>query len=195
MCFAGRLLRALEAELDRWMLETRDLGLVPEPLYHELAGPDKPVKTLYEYAQQDGYPVARLLAVAKAASAGDPKNRSEYLAYLRDDHPAVRHWGAYGLFLLKAGGGEVVQALKKMAEADAFAGNRVMAAQALAVCGDPETAFRALLREARAARHGAVLLQALNALQYSHTDDRLTREDWQAFKPFPDVPAKYHFMV
>jgi arylsulfatase A-like enzyme len=174
-------MRALEAALDRWMIETRDIGLVPEPLFHELAGPNQSAQTLYEYVQQEGYPAERLLAVAKAASAGEPLRLSEYLAYLRDDNPVVRNWGAYGLFLVKTRDGQAAQALKHMAEKDAFAGNRVTAAQALGVCGEPEAAFRALLAEARAARHGAVLLQSLNALQYSHTDDRLTQEDWQAF--------------
>ena len=57
-----------------------------------------------------------------------------------------------------------------------------MAAQALGLCGDPESAFAALMKEARQADLGYVFLFALNALQFSHTDDRLTREDWEAFK-------------
>jgi hypothetical protein len=38
------------------------------------------------------------------------------------------------------------------------------------------------MKEALATPHGYVLLQALNAFQYSHTDDRLSLEDWQTFK-------------
>ena len=69
-----------------------------------------------------------------------------------------------------------------MIQVDTFAGNRVIAAQALGRCGDPDMAFEAIYREARQATHGYVYLQALNAFQYSHTDERLTLHDWQAFQ-------------
>ncbi len=250
-------IRRMERELDRWMIETRDVGLIPEPLFYELVGPDKRFKTLYEYAQSDQYPVERLLQVAKSASLGDPEKLPEYLKLMGDDNPIARHWGAYGVFLVRAdepgvqraprtskrfvcpvggpiqggrgwnevkprevqggrgwnevkprevqggrgwnevkprevrggrGWNEVkprevirLQALRQMMADDPLAGNRIMAAQALARCGDPEAAFQAILREARAPANGYVLLQALGAFQYGHVDDRLRRADWEAF--------------
>jgi N-sulfoglucosamine sulfohydrolase len=174
--------KEFEAALDAWMIEVRDIGLIPEPLFYQLVGPDMPFATLYEYAQSDAYPVQCVLAAAKSASRGDPAKKQQYLSYLQDPHPAIRHWGAYGLFLLREQDASVRAALGKMADDDDFAGNRLIAAQALAGSGDPDTAFDAIYREARATDDAYVFLFALNAFQFSHTDDRLTREDWQQFQ-------------
>ncbi len=76
----------------------------------------------------------------------------------------------------------VRQALLQMVQADDYAANRIMAAQALAWCGDPDTAFQALMHEASEATVGYVMLLAINALQYSKTDYRLSMEDWKLFR-------------
>ena len=182
-----------EQALDRWMIETRDIGLIPEPLYYDLVGPDHEFATLYEYAQSDAFPVERVLEAAKSASEGDPEWTAEYLALLEDDHPAVRHWGAYALFLVRQECPQVREALEERIEHDAFAANRIMAAQALAWSGDPDTAFDTIYREADLTDHAYVFLLALNAFQYSHTDDRLTREDWERYQekstPIPRGPG------
>jgi len=123
-----------------------------------------------------------VLAAAKTASLGNPEKRGQYLALLKDDHPAVRHWGAYGLFLLRDDDAAVRAALSEIAENDPFAGNRIIAAQALGCSGDPDAAFRVISREAEATDDAYVFLFALNAFQYSRTDDRLTREDWERFQ-------------
>ena len=39
-----------------------------------------------------------------------------------------------------------------------------------------------ILKEANEAADGYVLLLAINAFQYSHTDERLTKEHWQALR-------------
>ncbi len=174
--------KEFEDALDARMIEIRDLGLIPEPLYYELVGPGKEHATLYEYAQSDAYPVERVLSAAKSASLGDPEKKREYLALLNDEHPAVRHWGAYGLFLVRDDDATVRTALGKMAGNDPFAGNRIIAAQALGRSGDPDTAFQAIMREAEATEDAYVFLFALNAFQYSRTDDRLTRDDWERFQ-------------
>jgi arylsulfatase A-like enzyme len=178
----GETLQRLEKALDRWMIETRDLGLIPEPMFSELAGPGKEFRTLYEYGQSDQYPVAQLLTAAKQASLGNPESVSTYLTYLREDHPAARYWGAYGLFLVRSDDAQVQQALKKTVSDNPMAVGRIMAAQALGVCGDPETAFTAIQREIDRTEDGYVFLFALNALQYSHTADRLTLQDWKSFE-------------
>jgi len=175
-------LRRLEKEMDRWMVETCDLGLVPEPMFLAIAGPDKKHKTLYEYGQSGDYPVARILDVAKKASLGDPGAAPDYARYLRADHPVERYWGAYGLFLVRSAAPEVQQALQDAVSHDAVAANRIMAAQALGVSGDPDAAFEAIRREVTTTEDGYVFLFGLNAFQYSHTDERLTREDWKSFE-------------
>jgi hypothetical protein len=58
-----------------------------------------------------------------------------------------------------------------------------MAAQALAWCGDTNAAFKAIMNEVKPEEMNAyVLLFALNAFQYSHTDVNLSKADWERFK-------------
>lgn len=175
-------LNGLQADLDRWMIETRDTGLIPEPLVYELIGPGQKHQTLYAYAQSEAYPIEKILKAAKAASAGDATRLDDTLDMLQDAHPVIRHWGAYGVFRARVRSNKVQQSLQRMIQNDAFAGNRILAAQALGLCGDPDSAFAALIKETQETNLGYVFLFALNAFQYSHTDNRLTKEDWEAFK-------------
>ncbi len=184
---------ALSRDLDQWMIDTRDTGLIPEALVAELIGREKPHKTLYEYAQSNEYPVAELLEIAKTAALGDPEKIGQYLEHIVHSHPAARYHGAYGLFLTRNDAPAVQDALRKMIAEDPMPANRVMAAQALGRCGDPDFAFIALRREIDATKDGYVMFYALNALQYSHLDDRLTLEDWKVFKrkKLPANPDKF----
>jgi hypothetical protein len=108
-----------------------------------------------------------------------------YLETLTHEHPVMRYWGAYGLFRIAANTPTAGDALLQMMQKDDFAANRIMAAQALAWCEESDRAFDALVKETRNADVGYVLLQAINALQYSKTDDRLTLKDWQYFWDMP----------
>jgi arylsulfatase A-like enzyme len=185
--------QALSRDLDQWMIATRDTGLIPEPMVPDLVGPDKPHKTLYEYAQSDQYPVAALLDIAKQAALGDREKTNNYIAYTQHAHPAARYHGAYALFLTRSGDDEVRQALAHMISHDPFPANRIMAAQALGRCGDPDAAYAALRKEIDATQNGYVFLHALNAIQYARVDDRLTANDWKAFKAkkIPRQPDPY----
>lgn len=185
----------LSEETDRWMIETRDVGLIPEPFFYELTGKNKKYKTLYEYAQSSDYPIQEILEAAKNGSAGDRYKVAVYQEYTRNPHPVVRFWGAYGLFLAKQAEPGIQFALMEMMENDPFAANRIMAAQAVALCGKPDEAFQALKKETLASANSTILLQALNALQYSFLDTRLTLEDWKRFAeiPFPENDAEAGF--
>lgn len=179
---AGRQrMERMAAEVDRWMIDTHDTGLIPEAMWSQLIGPDKAHATIYEYAQSDAYPIERILAAAKSAGDGDRDKLGDYRAMMRDEHPVMRYWGAYGLFLVRTSDEQTQAALRDMMMHDAYAANRLMAAQALGRCGDAEAAFEAIKREATHATDGYVLLTALNAFQYSHTDDRLTQADWREY--------------
>ena len=165
------------------MIENRDLGVVPEPMLYEMTGDGRKHATLYEYGQSDDYPVEQILNAAKLASAGGPDQLATYLDYLQSREPAIRYWGAYALFYNRISQPNVVAALTAMIENDEFATNRIMAAQALAWCGDADAAFQAIMNEIDPEEMNAyVLVFALNAFQYSHTDVNLTKEDWERFK-------------
>jgi hypothetical protein len=57
-----------------------------------------------------------------------------------------------------------------------------MAAQALGLCGDPKHVFESIMKEVNETTQGYIFLQGLNAFQYSHTDERLSMDDWIRFK-------------
>jgi hypothetical protein len=151
-------------------------------LFCELVGPGRKHETRFEFGRSGDFPVERVLEAAKAASLGEQGMLGEYLRMTRDENPIIRHWGAYGVFLVRPDDAGVRRSLASMARNDPMAGNRIMAAQALGLCGDPVTAFDLILEEANAATDGYVLLSAINAFQYSHTDDRLSRQQWASFK-------------
>jgi len=171
----------LSAALDKWMIETRDLGIIPEALYDDLAGPGKPFPTLYEYARSEVYQVEELLKAAKTASLGDPEQVDQYLRMMENDHPVARYRGAYAIFLLRKADPEVQSVLRGMMHKDPAEANRIMAAQALGLCGDPDAAFQAIRDIAFETQSPTVFLQAINAFQYSLLDDRLTMGDWEKF--------------
>ncbi|MBT3192183.1 MAG: sulfatase-like hydrolase/transferase, partial [Verrucomicrobia bacterium] len=186
---------SMEKALYDWMVETRDTSLIPEPMFYDFVGAEKPYKTIYEFAQSDAYKVRKVLEAAKVASKGQAALLPEYLAMLTDENPLVRHWASYGLFLVRSDTPEVQDALRQVIAKDAHSANRTMAAQALARCGDPDTAFQALMKEINTEKDEYKRLLALNALQYGRVDDRLTKEDWEVLaahkhsKEYPDSLA------
>ncbi len=165
-------------ELDRWMIETRDIGLIPEAMFFELIGTGKQYKTLYEYAQSEEYKIERILEVAKASTLGETKRISEYLLFMKDENPIVRYWGAYGVFLTKSKDRKVLEVLKRMVQSDNKAANRLMAAQSLGLLGERDFAFQAIIKEIEATNDASIVHTGLNALWYSHMDDMLTKEYW-----------------
>lgn len=175
-------IKEMDDEMDRWMIEIRDIGLIPEPMFHDLAGKGKRYETIYEYAQSKDYPVKEILEAAKISSMGEKTNLKQLLEFTGSKSPVIRFWGAYGLFLIRQNEPEIIFVLKAMVESDETACNRIMAAQALGIIDEKEYAFRSIMKEVNETNVGYVMLQALNAFQYSHTDDRLTLSDWEYFK-------------
>jgi hypothetical protein len=175
-------IRELSSELDRWMIQTRDLGLVPEAMFADLAGEGKKYATIYEFGQSADYHIERILEVAKYSSSGDIGRLPDYLGFARDEDPVVRYWGAYALFLSGSREKKVQDALKQMTNEDEYPANRLMATQALGICGDAQTAFQSILREVTKTARGYLFLQGINAFQYSKTDHLLTEQDWERFK-------------
>ena len=172
----------MSEELDRWMIETRDIGLIPEPMFYELVGISQNYQTLFEYAQSADYPIEQILVAAKNASLSDPALKSKYQNYMKNQHPVIRYWGAYSSFVLRSTDSETILSLKEMALNDEKITNRIMAAQALGLSGEPELAFKIIMQEVEQTTKPYIFLFGINAFQYSHTDDRLTREDWTRFR-------------
>ncbi len=173
----------MKNDLDNWMIKIRDVALIPEPMYYELTGRGKEFGSIYEYCLgNDRFPVEKILETAEQCMWGNIEKQKLYMSYMKDENPFIRYWGAYALFLCGEENRKAVKALKYMIRNDNISANRVMAAQALALCGDKNAAFNALYKEAMDTSLPYVFLQALAGFQYGKVDERLSLEDWNKFR-------------
>ena len=114
----------LRAALDAWMLETRDLGFLPEP------DAWRRVETATPYGlARDPIPLPRIVGAARLV--GDPDALAEQVASLGDDDPAVRYWAAVGLHAAGPIDDEAEAALRRALD-DPAVSVRIEAAAALA---------------------------------------------------------------
>jgi arylsulfatase A-like enzyme len=155
----------LRAELDRWMLEIRDLGFLPEHELRERWGKTAPWSAVR--ADPGAYPLARLLEAAALAAARDAANLPKLVALLGEPDVALRYWGATGLVALGARAASAEEALRK-ALADPAPNVRLAAAEAIAQLGKVDEAVAVARRELRegsdfAKHHAALVLDGLGA--------------------------------
>lgn len=92
--YADTLKRMRKAHED-WVIETRDVGLIPEPL---LVKYEKQFGDRYSILRQPNSKrlIETLRDVADSASRG-PKAKGKLVSALEHQHPAVRYWGLIGL--------------------------------------------------------------------------------------------------
>jgi N-sulfoglucosamine sulfohydrolase len=129
---AGELGR-LRARLRSWILETRDLGFLPEQLMSEALA-DRTPWALGQDA--DAYPLERILAAAELV--GDATATDRQMKLLADAEPGVRYWAAVGLRASRADSGPVRDALRK-AFRDETLTLRIEAAGALVALDDAQS--------------------------------------------------------
>ncbi len=99
--FAARVAVMREA-VQQWMVETLDLGLLPEAEMHRLAAETSPRQ--YALANQDLFP--RLASVA--FDALDPQHglsQADLVTLASDDHSGIRFWAVRGLAIRPSDGG------------------------------------------------------------------------------------------
>ncbi|WP_372947250.1 sulfatase-like hydrolase/transferase [Mariniphaga sp.] len=85
----------LKNELHNWMLETHDLGLLPEAEYMIRSEGSSP----YEYARESGdYQVGKILEAAEMVGIS---GESELVEKLKDIDSGVRYWAVIGLMQLE----------------------------------------------------------------------------------------------
>ena len=142
----------------QWVLETRDLGFLPEAeVWSRCAG-----RTPWQMAQDpELYPLPRLLAAAELV--GQPDAVPRQIELLTDADAGVRYWAAVGLH---AAGREATSARDALRKAltDPSPSVRVEAAGALLALGDADAALPVLTNELQSeqldiALHAARTLQ------------------------------------
>jgi hypothetical protein len=126
------------------LIDTRDLGFVPESMLRTLADGRPP----YSYGRSDDYPIARIVPLALAATdraAPDAVQRERLATALRDPHPVLRYWATMGCVLHPQLGRAQAETLRALAADDPFSANRAVAAAALGGIGEDERALAVLL--------------------------------------------------
>jgi len=146
----------LRAELRRWMLEIRDVGLLPEAELRTRFGATAPHEAVRKTPEQ--YPLEKILDAADLASRGDPKAAD----LLDDEDSAVRYWGAIGCLIQGQKARSAEERLVK-ALGDSSTSVQIASAQALAGLGRLDVALPALSR-ALASDNEWVKVQALNVV-------------------------------
>jgi len=160
---AGRLRAALDAHL----IETRDLGFLPEPELHARAVDGVP----YAAGLDSGlYPIEEIKAVADLAASGREDVEAELVEAYGHDDGVVRYWSVMG-FLIR-GRASVARNRELLVEAlgDDADCVRIAAAEALGRYGsdaDSRRALDVLMSYADAGKNGAYLgMMAMNAIDY-----------------------------
>ena len=133
------VLRRMRGAHREWVVESRDLGFLPEVVQRQVATDTTP----YEWARrEDAYDVGRCLAAAELVGT----DRYDDLAgLLTDDDPAIRYWAAVGCSAAATLPPDLLIRLTP-ALADSSAIVRIEAAGALARHGRATTALPVLKR-------------------------------------------------
>jgi len=159
------MLDTMRARLRSHVLETRDLGLIPEPMMEAIDTSGK--ETIYSFGQSEAnYPLAQIFDLATLASDRDPANQPAFIEALQDKNPIIRYWGMVGLRMLWVAEGGI-DAVVEQALADPAPSVRIQAAIYLGRTGQRERALEVLLQESLRAEgdiHSAWALDAIKLL-------------------------------
>src|SRR5690606_32099793 len=146
-----------------WMLQTFDLGFIPEAMFAELGQP-----TLYEYGRSGRYRLEEIINIAEAASSESVKQLPLLMQRLADPDPIQRYWAATGCVVLGKKAMPAKSSLKKALE-DPQVAVRIAAAEALYGLGESAMAVN-ILQEALSHPDKMARVQSLNALETMEGD-------------------------
>jgi len=149
--------------LDQRILETNDLGFIPEPKIEEV---DQSGLSIYDWARQgNNYPLKDILTLANLVSAQNPDNIATFQQKLTDPNAIIRYWAALGLRVLREKAAPAQEALLK-ASTDSDASVRITAHMALGNISKPDQHAVALLKEASTSKHDIHANWALCGAKY-----------------------------
>ncbi|MBG86121.1 MAG: sulfatase [Verrucomicrobiales bacterium] len=161
--YARHLKRFRSAHL-AWVRETKDLGLIAEPIIIER---EKEIGNRYEILRRgDGDAVSRRVANTAVLASSGPFAKEDLIAALADPDSAVRYWAATGLGNIGKPNPSAKRKLKEALNDDSVV-VQVAAARALARMGDTKSAIpvltRALDKGAQWERlHAAIVLDEMD---------------------------------
>jgi hypothetical protein len=154
------------------MVTAADTGVIPEPMFKELA-PGKPIAA-WLAAHKAALPA--LVDLAFRATASDPEELPLLLSKLASADPLERYWATQGCLILGARAETAADALAALLH-DPHAAVRASAAHALWAAGRKEPAIAALVKELDAAGNEHARMLVANILTWTGELDRIP-DDW-----------------
>jgi len=187
----AKVLLRMRAENKAWMEEIRDVGLIPETIYEELAGEG----SMYDYMRSDDCPFDELLEAAETATLPEADLKA-YSRYLSHKHPAVRYWGATGMLIHLDAAKLQMETLLK-ASRDKNSSVAVIAAEALYALGEKGPAMETYIRiMTDPAYDMADRNFALNSVDGAHVSDpdlqQVVQEFYEANKEGKEGFARFN---
>ena len=158
--YQSTLQRMREANQE-WMLETRDVGFIPEAMMEDIAKKT----TLYEYARSGKYPLEEIMQAVEEVSGGDVQ---QIIPHLQAKEPIIRYWAATACTMIGEKAAKAEKYLKKLTK-DKEAAVRIAAAEALYQLGEKEIALQTLT-DALQVDNQMARVQALNVLETMDAD-------------------------
>lgn len=148
-----------------WVKETRDLGLVAEPI---LVQREKEIGHRYGILRgENAQAAADQLADTAALASSGPQALPELITALSHAEPAVRYWGATGLGNIGQHALPAKEALKKTLREDSSPVVQIAAARALCGIGESEVALPTLVKHLDSGEqwerlHAAIVLDQID---------------------------------
>lgn len=154
-----KVLSRMRKENRNWMLQTRDVGFIPEAMILEIVK----ATTMYEYGKSGEYDLENIMETAEMATMGEVKFLDPLMARLNDPDPVIRYWAATGCTILEDLAKPAEEKLKEMVD-DPEVAVRIAAAEALYQLGETDIAMETLT-QALEVNNKMARVQALNVLE------------------------------
>jgi len=134
------VLQRMRQALDDWRMDVRDIAVIPETEYTELAG----TSSLYDYVRSASCPFEEIVKASDLAILGNASDINTFVDYLDNENSAIKYWGATGLLVQKENARSAIAALEKAAY-DPAGSVATIAAEALYGLGEEQTAIKAYI--------------------------------------------------
>jgi arylsulfatase A-like enzyme len=187
------ILERLRAAHIHWVTDTKDLGLIAEPI---LVTRQKLIGNQYDILRGSKDPTLyqRVAKVARLASSG-AQAVPALIQALNDVDSAVRYWAAIGLGNHASQATQALKQLTIIMQSDPSSVCRTAAARALCRLGQPKLALPVLTNELRIGRqwerlHAAIVLDEIDGQARP-----VIRDMHAALKPRPDLYANGKYVI
>jgi arylsulfatase A-like enzyme len=178
-------LAVLRERLKATMKKVNDTGLVPEPLFQNLAGKSP----LADHVQSGKFDIAKIADLAFTATEIDAKNIPRLKTAIASPDLTERYWGIVGMRLLGEKAAAESDTLLPLLK-DNSACIRTTAGQALYATGNKDIATVALVADILSPMDSPSLLNLLNTLRRYDLLDRLPK-DWAKTKKMTEGSQDY----